>query len=281
MPSPTIAELLRSSALQLQHSDTARLDVEILLARTLGCDRTAIYARGAETLPAGIRGQFDQHLQQRRAGEPVAYITGEREFWSLALKVNSGTLIPRPDTECLVAAALAHIPVRESLRIADLGTGSGAIALAIAGERPGCHIVATDIDTATLATAEYNRDRHDLDNVELIASDWFTDLGGHLFHIIISNPPYIPDADPHLERGDVRFEPRRALVGGADGLDMIRTIIDSAPDHLCPGGRLFLEHGFDQGDTVRALLRQRGFSSIECIDDLAGHHRGTGAQWQP
>lgn len=281
MPSSTITELLRSSALKLQESDSPRLDVEILLARTLGCDRAAIYTRGAETLPDGIRGQFDQHLQQRLGGEPVAYITGEREFWSLALKVNSGILIPRPDTECLVAAALAHIPVRESLRIADLGTGSGAIALAIASERPRCHIVATDIDAATLATAEHNRDRHDLDNVELIASDWFTNLGGHVFHVIISNPPYIPDADPHLDQGDVRFEPRLALAGGADGLDMIRTIIDGAPDHLCPGGYLFLEHGFDQGDTVKALLRQRGFSSIECFDDLAGHHRGTGAQWQP
>ncbi len=281
MPSSTITELLRSSALKLQESDSPRLDVEILLARTLGCDRAAIYTRGAETLPDGIRGQFDQHLQQRLGGEPVAYITGEREFWSLALKVNNGILIPRPDTECLVAAALAHIPVRESLRIADLGTGSGAIALAIASERPRCHIVATDIDAATLATAEHNRDRHDLDNVELIASDWFTNLGGYVFHVIISNPPYIPDADPHLDQGDVRFEPRLALAGGADGLDMIRTIIDGAPDHLCPGGYLFLEHGFDQGDTVKALLRQRGFSSIECFDDLAGHHRGTGAQWQP
>lgn len=270
---PSIEQALVSASARFTDSDSPRLDAELLLASVLACTRTTLRAWPERALPAPAWASFEQLVERRAAGQPTAYLIGWREFWSLDLQVTPATLIPRPGTETLVEAALQRIPEQASWRIADLGTGSGAIALAIAGERPACRVVATDNSPNALKVAEKNARMQGLANLEFHLGDWFKALDGDVFDIIVSNPPYVRDNDPHLEQGDVRFEPRMALTSGEDGLDAIRHIAAHAPAHLKPGGWLMLEHGYDQREAVQALLEEAGYSEIECLRDLGGQPR--------
>lgn len=267
-----IASLLRDA--QLPDSPTARLDVELLLAAALGKSRSYLRTWPERIVGSEAAQVFAGYLQRRRQGEPVAYILGQQGFWSLDLEVAPHTLIPRPDTELLVELALERLPDAQA-RVLDLGTGTGAIALALGRERSGWRLIAVDRVPEAVALAERNRLRVGLDNVEVRASHWFSALAGERFNLIVSNPPYIRAQDPHLSEGDVRFEPASALVSGSDGLDDIRQIIAAAPDHLQPGGWLLLEHGYDQAALVRELFAQRGFEQIESREDHGGHERVT------
>ncbi|MFI8579587.1 peptide chain release factor N(5)-glutamine methyltransferase [Ectopseudomonas khazarica] len=266
----TIESLLNTA--ELPDSPTPRLDAELLLAAALGKPRSYLRTWPERELAAEQLGLFRSHLQRRRQGEPVAYILGHQGFWSLDLEVAPHTLIPRPDTELLVESALALLPATP-LAALDLGTGTGAIALALASERPGWQVTGVDRVEDAVALAERNRQRLQLDNVRFLHSHWFSALAGQRFGLILSNPPYIRADDRHLEQGDVRFEPSSALVAGADGLDDIRAIIQAAPQYLLAGGWLLLEHGFDQAEAVRELLATAGFSEVHSRRDLGGHER--------
>ncbi|WP_462401346.1 peptide chain release factor N(5)-glutamine methyltransferase [Pseudomonas sp. Marseille-QA0332] len=265
-----IASLLRGA--QLPDSPTARLDAELLLAHALGKSRSYLHTWPERIVSSEAAEAFAEYLARRRAGEPVAYILGHQGFWKLDLEVARDTLIPRPETELLVEIALQRVPAVPA-RVLDLGTGSGAIALALASERPAWQVLAVDRVEQAVALAERNRQRLRLDNVQVRASHWFDALAGQRFGLIVSNPPYIAAADPHLSAGDVRFEPSSALVAGRDGLDDLRAIIAQAPQHLEPGGWLMLEHGYDQGQAVRELLLRQGFCEVDSALDLAGHAR--------
>jgi release factor glutamine methyltransferase len=266
-----IASLLRSA--ELPDSPTARLDAELLLAAALGKPRSFLHTWPERIVSSEAALMFAGYLQRRRAGEPVAYILGHQGFWKLDLEVAPHTLIPRPETEMLVEAALELVPVFVPAEVLDLGTGTGAIALALANDRPGWKATAVDRVPEAVELAERNRQRLHLNNAEVLNSHWFSALEGRRFDLIISNPPYIADADPHLTAGDVRFEPSSALVAGSDGMDDLRTIISQAPDHLKEGGWLLLEHGYDQGAAVRDLLTQHGFERVQTRRDLGGHER--------
>jgi len=258
--------------------ESARLDAEVLLAHATGHPRHHPYAWPEAPLPEPVQARFEALVARRAAGEPVAYLTGCREFWSLALEAGPEALIPRPESELLVELALSHIPLDARWRIADLGTGSGALALAIARERAGCRVLATDISGAALALAHRNARRLRVGNVRLRRGEWCTPLGRERFALIVSNPPYVAEGDPHLARGDVRFEPRAALAGGPDGLAAVRRIAADARRHLRPGGWLLLEHAFDQGGAVRALLAALGYAEVRTHRDGAGHERVTRAR---
>lgn len=273
---PTVQALLRD-ARTLPGESPVR-DVEILLAHCLEKSRTWLYTWPDVELDPGRLAHFQQLLQRRRDGEPVAYLVGHREFWSLELEVAPSTLIPRPETEALVEWAL-ELAMPDGARVMDLGTGSGAIALALASERPGWRVSGVDLSEAAVALATTNACKHGLERVQFTQSNWLCDVASEPFHLLVSNPPYIEENDAHLQTGDVRFEPRSALVSGADGLDDIAHITGQAPEHLCPGGWLLLEHGFEQGPAVRALLAQVGFGSVSTRNDLAGRERVTGGQW--
>ncbi|WP_437884087.1 peptide chain release factor N(5)-glutamine methyltransferase [Pseudomonas sp. LRF_L74] len=266
----TIDELL--AAADLPDSPTARLDAELLLAHCLGKPRSYLRTWPDRVPEPAQLDAFAAMLARRRQGEPVAYILGHQGFWSLELEVAVHTLIPRPDTELLVETALALLPATP-LRALDLGTGSGAIALALASERPGWQVTAVDMIAQAVELAERNRQRLGLDNVEVCRSRWFSALAGERYDLIVSNPPYIAANDRHLGQGDVRFEPSTALVAGPDGLDDIRIIVRQAPEHLQPGGWLMLEHGYDQAATVRELLAAEGFADVHSRLDLGGHER--------
>ncbi|MGM0594053.1 MAG: peptide chain release factor N(5)-glutamine methyltransferase [Pseudomonadota bacterium] len=269
-----IAGAVRQGGEQLaRSSDSPRLDVELLLCHLLGKPRSYLFTWPEQVLDAQQLEAFAALLARRESGEPVAHILGRREFWSLALTVSADTLIPRPETELLVEVALARIPEQAHWRMADLGTGSGAIALALASERPRCRITAVERSEAALAVAQDNVRRLGLENVVLRQGSWFEPLAGERFALIVSNPPYIPEGDPHLAQGDLRFEPKAALSAGADGLEDIRHLIAHAPEYLEAGGWLLLEHGYDQGDAVVALLRERGYEAVEDVVDLLGHGR--------
>lgn len=266
----TIESLLNTA--ELPDSPTPRLDAELLLAAALGKPRSYLRTWPERELDVDQLGLFRSHLQRRRQGEPVAYILGHQGFWSLDLEVAPHTLIPRPDTELLVESALALLPATP-LAALDLGTGTGAIALALASERPGWQVTGVDRVEDAVALAERNRQRLQLGNVRFLHSHWFSALAGQRFGLILSNPPYIRADDRHLDQGDVRFEPSSALVAGADGLDDIRAIIQAAPQYLLAGGWLLLEHGFDQAEAVRELLATAGFSEAHSRRDLGGHER--------
>jgi release factor glutamine methyltransferase len=272
----SIAELLQHA--ELADSPSAKLDTELLLAAALGKSRSYLRTWPEREVSAECVATFTAHLLRRRNGEPIAYILGRQGFWSLDLDVASHTLIPRPDTELLVETALALLPGGPAA-VLDLGTGTGAIALALACERPVWQITGVDRVSEAVALAEANRARLQLGNAGFLASHWFSALAGQRYQLIVSNPPYIAAGDPHLSQGDVRFEPSSALVAGVDGLDDIRLIIQHAPQHLNAGGWLLLEHGFDQSEAVRELLAQQGFVAVESRLDLGGHQRISLGQW--
>ena len=267
-----IASLLRSA--ELPDSPSARLDAELLLAAAIGKSRSYLHTWPERIVSSEAAQTFASYLERRRAGEPVAYILGQQGFWNLDLEVAPHTLIPRPDTELLVETALALLPA-EPASVLDLGTGTGAIALALASERRGWQLTAVDRVPQAVALAERNRQRLQLDNASVLESHWFSALDGQRFQMIISNPPYIRAEDPHLVEGDVRFEPSSALVAGADGLDDLRLIVAEAPAHLLPAGWLLLEHGYDQAGAVRDLLLGEGFDNVHSRIDLGGHERIT------
>jgi release factor glutamine methyltransferase len=254
------------------------LEARVLLQFVTGLDHMALLRDPERELAAVESQRFDEALRRRLAGEPIAYITGEREFWSLPLKVTEDTLIPRADTELLVEQALTHIPDDSDLCIADLGTGSGAVALAIARERPRCKVIATDSCVDALDIAKLNADRLQIGNIEFRLGSWFEPIDNGECQVVVSNPPYVCSDDPHLEIGDVAHEPRHALVAGTDGMDDIRDIVAGATLCLARGGWLLLEHGFDQGTLVREELRQASFEQVRSLRDLAGLERVTEAR---
>lgn len=270
----TIQEKLISSASQLSSvSDSAKLDSELLLAFVLSKPRSYLYAWEDEKISDDEQEKFNLLLSRRIKGEPIAHILGERGFWSLDLQVTADTLIPRPDTERLVELALDIIPEQAKWNILDMGTGSGAIALSLAKERPHCSITATDQSLAALDIAKKNAQRNKISNIEFIQSDWFSELEGQQFNMIVSNPPYICDDDPHLQEGDVRFEPLSALASGEDGLNDIRTIIKHSQQYLVHGAALLLEHGYDQADAVCNLLKAANFTQVQNIKDYGDNPR--------
>ncbi|WP_296182340.1 peptide chain release factor N(5)-glutamine methyltransferase [Pseudomonas sp. UBA1879] len=268
-----IASLLRNA--ELPDSPTARLDAELLLAAALGKPRSFLHTWPERIVSTEAAQAFDGYLQRRRTGEPVAYILGQQGFWNIDLEVATHTLIPRPETEMLVETALELLPGAIPHRLLDLGTGTGAIALSLAKDRPQWGVTAVDRVEQAVDLAERNRQRLHLDNANVLLSHWFSAVEGQRFDLILSNPPYIASNDPHLVEGDVRFEPSSALVSGTDGLDDLRLIVSQAPAYLEPGGWLLLEHGYDQGAAVRDLLNTYGFEQIQTRRDLGDHERIT------
>ncbi len=277
-----INDTLRDARKKLKETgDSAQLDAEILLAHVLECNRTYLHTWPEKLLSSDQQTQFQLLITRRGAGEPIAYITGQREFWDMTLQVSPDTLIPRPETEHLVELALEKIPQDSQWRIADLGTGSGAIALAIAKERPHCKLVATDTSAAALTVAESNARQLGVKNVTFVEGHWLEPFDrqrkgqqeGQQFEIIVSNPPYIHPDDQHLGQGDLRFEPAQALRSSPDGLADIRAIAEAARKHLVSPGWLILEHGYDQGSIVKKTLETLGYSQISTMADLAKNER--------
>jgi release factor glutamine methyltransferase len=263
-----------------------RLDAELLLAHVLDVSRANVIARDERVLTPEEQGDFEQLLARRMSGEPLAYLTGTKEFWSLELEVTPDVLVPRPETELLVEWSLSFPRRRESsFCVLDLGTGSGAVALAIARENPQASITATDVSAAALAIANANAKRLGIRNVEFVTADLYKELGPRLrgddggFDLIVSNPPYVAEHDPHL--ADLRFEPALALTSGADGLGALRAIVAAAPRYLRPDGWLLVEHGATQGAAVRDLFERAGFAGVETRRDLAGLERATGGRRAP
>ncbi|CUW13682.1 peptide chain release factor N(5)-glutamine methyltransferase [Serratia grimesii] len=269
---------LKAAVARLTQSESARRDAEILLGFVTGRARTFLMAFGETLLTQQQQEQLERLLARRERGEPVAYLVGEREFWSLPLSVSPATLIPRPDTECLVELALERLPP-SSCTILDLGTGTGAIALALASERPDCSVTGVDLQPEAVALAQHNAQKLTIANVQFLQGSWFAPLTGQTFALIASNPPYIDAADPHLAQGDVRFEPSSALVAQQHGLADLSAIVQQAPQHLQPQGWLLLEHGWQQGESVRALLQAAGFISIATRRDYGDNDRVTFGQW--
>lgn len=273
----TVKQLLRRANRRLQHLDSARLDAEVLLAAATGCGRETPYSH-PEQRPAGSAvADFHALVSRRCHGYPVAYLTGCREFWSLEFLVNRYTLIPRPETELLVEAVLETIPADAAVDVLDLGTGCGAIAVALARERPHWRITATDVSPEALDMARGNAARAGVETIRFLASDWFADLTGRRFDLIVCNPPYVASDDAGFSTGEIRFEPRLALDGGHAGLAALQHIIPAAARHLRPGGRLLLEHGHRQGEAVRRLLQLHRYRDALTRQDYAGLDRVTAA----
>jgi len=272
-----LAGALRAGAASLP-GEEARAEAELLLAHVLHKPRAWLYAHGGDALEPEAAARFGALLQARRRGEPVAYLVGRREFWSMDLEVGPAVLVPRPETELLVELALERVPADAPVRVLDLGTGSGAIALAIARERPRAQVTAVDASAPALALAQRNAARLGLDNLRFLRSDWFSALAGERFDLLVSNPPYLADDDPHLRQGDLRFEPALALACGPRGDEALQAIAQAAPAHLVDGGCLLFEHGLAQGETVRALLAQCGFGEVRSWRDLEGRERVSGGR---
>lgn len=257
------------------NSGETKLEAQLLLEQVLNVNHAWLIAHADDEINSKAKQQLDALIQRRITGEPIAYILGKREFYGLTLKVTPDTLIPRSDTETLVDAALTRISPSTPLHILDLGTGSGAIALAIARHRPLAVVTAVDVSAGALAVAQENANHLSISNVRFILSDWFDALHNQTFDLIVSNPPYIEDQDPHLKQGDLRYEPYAALASGKDGLEDIRKIIQQAAIHLKPQGLLMFEHGYNQAKSVSLLLASAHFSAIETHKDLAGSDRVT------
>jgi len=272
----TIADCLVRSG-ELPASESPVLDLQLLLCHVLQVPRTTLYARPGLNLTPLQLAEFELLLARRAQGIPMAYLLGYREFWSLKLAVEPRCLVPRPETECLVEAALA-LPLPAEGRVLDLGTGCGAIALALASERPQWQVTGIDIDPFCVSLAQRNAAALGIANAAFALSDWFDAVSGR-FQLIVANPPYIALDDPHLVKGDVRHEPRRALVSGSGGLDAIRHIVHDSCDYLDAGGWLLVEHGWQQGDLVVALLAGNGFHEVECRRDLSGNDRFAIGRW--
>ena len=264
-----IADAVKHAQQQLVESDSARLDAEILLCSVINCERTYLYTHPEQTLSSNEINSFNELITQRSAGHPIAHLIKEKEFWSMALEVTTDTLIPRPETEILVDAALNRIPKDSSYSILELGTGSGAISIAIASERPLTNITATDIKEGVLKVARSNAESHQLNNITFEKADWFDIKNSSTYDLIVSNPPYISNDDPHLRQGDVRFEPESALVSGNEGLDDLNIIITGAKKYLNTNGWLLLEHGYQQGNAVRQLMQENNFSTISTLKDYS------------
>lgn len=264
-------------------SDSGLLDAQLLLQYVLNCDRQYLYMHPQQRLTDDEWQQYRGLITQRREGRPVAHLLGHREFWTLNLSVNNSTLIPRPDTEILVEQALL-LDLPANARVLELGTGTGAVALALASERPSWRVYAVDLAADAVALAIKNRDKHGLERVEIWASNWFSEVIPSSetepgFDLIISNPPYIDSGDPHLQEGDVRFEPSSALVAGEQGYADLRTIIGDAPGFLNADGWVMLEHGYTQGAKVRAIFTEKGYQKVNTAADYASLDRVSYAQW--
>jgi release factor glutamine methyltransferase len=278
MPSFQISHALKQA--RSRYPEIPALEIRLLLQHLLKVDRAWLISHENNVLEASIHAEFQALLKRRSSGEPLAYIVGYREFYGLKLKVTPDTLIPRADTETLVEAALEKTGKQKCCRILDLGTGSGAIALAVARHRPQAHVLAVDVSEKALNVAYENAQMQNINNITFLQSDWFDALKGELFDVMVSNPPYIEENDPHLHQADLRFEPITALVSGKDGLKDLQVIIDSAKDHLKPYGWLMLEHGYNQARAVANLMREAGFAEVAHKYDLAGIERVTLGQWQ-
>jgi len=277
MSNITVAQCLQFAHELESLSDSSRLDIELILCHVLQKNRTYLFTWSDKTLSPEQHQQFEQFFNRRKSGEPIAHILGQREFWSLPLSVNNSTLIPRPDTELLVELVLELFASDSAQQrtCLDLGTGTGAIVLAIASEKPQWQLVGVDKSADAVALAEQNRGQLNFAHVQIKQSDWFTAIAAQQFDVIVSNPPYIDLQDPHLQRGDVRFEPRSALIADNKGLADIELIIQQSWNYLCEQGWLLLEHGYDQGQAVRDLLTARGFVQVETHTDLGGNERVT------
>ncbi len=276
----TISEALHQASEQFRHSDTPRLDAELLLTQLLEKPRTHLFCWPEENLTETTLQKYRQLIEKRAAGAPIAHLTEIKEFWSRSFHVTPDTLIPRPETELLIELALERLAPNQNASIADLGTGSGVIGITLAAERDQAWIVATDLSQKALNIAAKNAKTHNVKNITFYLSDWFEALKDKQFQLIISNPPYIAENDPHLKQGDVRFEPSTALISAEEGLSDIKRIAQQARFHLSAGGSLLLEHGYNQAENVRRLLHLLNYSNIQSHSDLAGHLRATSAVWE-
>lgn len=280
---PTVQSALEDAVQRLiSVSESPLLDAEILLCLALDKDRSHLRAWPKKSLSPEHNCRFEALLQKRLSGMPVAYITGRREFWSRDFEVSRDVLIPRPDTELLIELALKLIPERQPCRLIDLGTGSGIIAITLAAERPDSEVIATDFSTNALAIARRNAQQHNVRNIHFLQSDWFGAISDSaLFNLVVSNPPYVADNDPHLTEGDVRFEPMSALIADNHGLSDIERIATAARRHLLPQGHLLVEHGYNQQNQVQAIFSQSNYRDIVTYRDLSGQPRVTYGQWRP
>lgn len=268
-----IAQLLKTAELSLKHSDSARLDAEILLCYVMQISQSKLFAYPEQAVSNDQITHFQSLITQRKQGYPVAYITGKKEFWSLQLSVNKYTLIPRPETETLVQIALQIIPKNAPWNVLDIGTGSGAIAISIASERPHCNIIATDIDIEALKITQENIAAHQLHNIQCLHSNWYKNIPQQTFDIILSNPPYIRQYDKHLLCDGIKFEPKRALVGGIEGMQAINLILQHSKNYLVNRGYLLVEHGYDQKQLVTQAFLCNRFKGIKTLKDIANLDR--------
>ena len=272
----TVDGLLRRCASELKKNSTsARLDVELLLGHILRMTRVELISSGKDLITPESAALFTNLVRKRQEGIPVAQLVGAREFWSLNLAVTKDTLIPRPETEILVECALTHIPTDQPADFLDLGTGSGAVALAVASERPNIHVTATDVSEEALTVAQYNAIALKQQQIEFQCGSWFQPVDGRKFSTIVANPPYVSNMEYVVHHFELRHEPALALRGGEDGLSCIKRIIEQAPKHLFKDGWLAIEHGYRQGPAVEILMREAGFRSIFAYSDLQGHSRVT------
>ncbi len=275
----SIQSTLNSASDVLRHtSESHQLDAEILLGKVLEKNRAYLRAWPEHELTQEQYDSFQVLLKKRKYGQPIAYITGHKEFWSRDFTVNQHVLVPRPETELLVELALDLNPDNQSGTVLDLGTGSGAIGITIAAERPAINVIATDNSQQALEVAKANAQKHKIDNIEFLHSHWFKQLDNQQFDLVLSNPPYIDAADPHLQQGDVRFEPENALIAKQNGLQDFIEIAEAAKHHLLSGGYLLVEHGYNQKQQVQSIFHRLNYTNINNYCDLAGQPRVTSGQ---